>query len=145
MYTARKSSFSQPEKLRSFIIKQKLIEYILGEDFHVEILKRSKPLFRFLSQNGGLSKEYIDLLWKHNEDIHESNKKTVFETLIELSRSLNSDNLDYIYDKIKGIPIERYDETTIDLLKEFVLNVGTKKSLGSTLTSLNSHFIIYFY
>lgn len=112
----------------------------MGEDFHVEILKRSKMIFKFLSQTGGISKEYFDLLWKLNGDIHEANKKTVFETLIELSRFLNSENLDYLYNKLKSIPLEKYDDTSIELLKEFIISSLKNKNLNSTITS---NFFIY--
>ena len=107
----------------------------MGEEFHVEILKRSKLIFKFLSQTGGISKEYFDLLWKLSGDIHENNKKTVFETLIELSRFLNNENLEHIYDKLRKIPEDKFDETTIELLKEFIINSLKNKYLNSTFTS----------
>lgn len=146
LYFTKKSAYSHPEKLKSFITKNKILEYILGEDFHVELLKRSKAIFRFLSQNGGISKEYFDLLWKHSEDIHENNKKTVFETLIELSKYLSAENLDYIYEKIRSIPLEKFDDCTIDLLKEFILNYSLNKNLGNSLTSFEKSpiFLIFF-
>ena len=135
-YFSKKSIYIQPEKLRFFIIRNKIIEYILGEEFHVEILKRAKLVFKFLSQTGGISKEHFDLLWKLSGDIHENNKKTVFETLIELSRFLNNENLEYIYEKLKIIPQEKFDETTLELLKEFIINSLKNKMLNSSLTSI---------
>ena len=122
--------------MRIFIIKNKIIEYILGEEFHVEILKRYKLVFKFLAQTGGISKEHFDLLWKLSGDIHDNNKKTVFETLIELSRYLNTDNLEYIYEKLKNIPTEKFDETSIELLKEFIINSLKNKNLNSTITRI---------
>lgn len=116
------------EKIKNIIIQNKLIDYILCDNFHVEVLKRSKPILSFLAKNKALSKNYLNILWKLSLDVNEHNKTAVFETIIEVSKYLEKENLDYLFAKINSIPLEKYDEVTIELFKEFVIQSGKSKS-----------------
>jgi len=60
----KKFKFITKDKLKEFIINKQLIEIIFGDNFHVEVAKRSKPILIFLSNNNGLSNDYLSLLWK---------------------------------------------------------------------------------
>ena len=116
------------EKIKNLIINNNLIDYILCDNFHVEVLKRAKPILAFLAKNKALSKNYLNILWKLSLDVNEHNKTAVFETIIEVSKYLEKENLDYLYAKINSIPLEKFDEVTIELYKEFVIQSGKSKS-----------------
>ncbi len=122
-----RNNFVINEKIKNFILQNKLIEYILCDNFHVEVLKRAKAILAFLAKNKALSKHYLNILWKLSADVNEHNKAAVFETIIEVSKYLEKDQLDYLFIKINSIPLEKFDEITIDLYKEFVVQSGKSK------------------
>ncbi len=45
----KKMRFMTPEKLRDFLIDNRIFNILLGENFHVEVFKRSKHILEFLS------------------------------------------------------------------------------------------------
>ena len=45
------------EEIREFLISNKVLEYILGENFHPEVFKRSVPLIKFIYGEQGFSDE----------------------------------------------------------------------------------------
>ncbi len=52
------------EAMRDWILKEKILEVVLGENTHLEIVKRSGCILKFLAKQGALPAESIDLIWK---------------------------------------------------------------------------------
>jgi hypothetical protein len=51
------------EKMRDFIVQEKVIENLFGEHSHPEIFKRATSFVKFLSRRGGMTKEILDGIW----------------------------------------------------------------------------------
>jgi len=62
-----------------------LLDYIIGDRFHVEIFKRAVVIIKFLASEGALADHHIDQLWKYTSDSQEGSVKTVYKTFVELS------------------------------------------------------------
>jgi hypothetical protein len=41
-----------------------IVEYLYGENLHIELIKRSLEILKFIAVEGHMTKEYIDLLWQ---------------------------------------------------------------------------------
>ena len=93
----RRSKWIKPEYLCRWIYDNKLVEYLLGDSSHVELIKRSASVLRFLSVHKQLTKDHLELLWKWQDGKHEANVLGVFETIIEIWVDLSVDSLDYIF------------------------------------------------
>lgn len=117
----RRSRWLKPEYLCKWINDNKLVEYLLGDSSHVEVIKRSTTVLRFLSHNQQLTKGHLDLLWGALEDKHEATVLGVFETINEIVDDLNTKQIDYLFTKIQSIPIKKYNEQTVKFVKEFTI------------------------
>lgn len=61
-------------------------------------------------------------MWKSAVDAHEENVRTVYDAITELSTEVSIDINDYLFSKILSIPLQKYDQQTVKLIKEFSLN-----------------------
>lgn len=117
--TKKRLKFYTQEKLRAYFISNKILEFILGENFHIEVFKRSVPFLKFLASSGGLTNEQLDSLWTAVESKHEGYTASINELLIDLLKKLPLESLEYLFGKLIVIPQEKCDESTIDLMREF--------------------------
>lgn len=129
------------EKLRNWIVKEKLIEYILGDETHVELLKRSAILLSFLSQTNGLTNEHLTLLWKSAEGKYEDYVRAVYDTIVDLSGTLSVEALEFVFSKIAQIPPEEYNEMTITLVREFSLKAMNTLSNAQSNSCTNKSIL----
>ena len=68
-----------------------IVDSILGENFHPEIFKRCVSVFKFLFENGyGI--KLLEKLW----NAIDYDEKSVFEMIIELSKSFTPDLNEFI-------------------------------------------------
>jgi ubiquitin carboxyl-terminal hydrolase 9/24 len=69
------------ESLKDWILSQKVLEIVFGENTHVEIVKRSSCILKFLAKQGSLPPESVDLLWKCQLGKHEDMVRVVYSTI----------------------------------------------------------------
>lgn len=117
------------EALRKYFINNALLDIILGENFHVEVFKRSQPILKFFATSGGFTAEQLTALWKAVESKHEGYTATIYELFIELLKSLSLESLEILFGKIVSTPQEKCDDAIINLLKE--LSIIAMGSLNS--------------
>jgi hypothetical protein len=137
----RKSRWLKPEYLCKWISDNKLVEYILGDSSHIEVIKRSATVLQFLSHNKQLTKHHLDLLWRSLEDKHEATVLGVYETINEIAEDLDKKAVDYIFSKIKSIPLKKYNEQTVKFVKDFTikaLKVAKKGKSSKELVDISS-------
>lgn len=60
----RPPKYISAESLRDWLLEQKVIEIIFGENTHTEIVKRASSILKFLANESSLPAEAIDLVWK---------------------------------------------------------------------------------
>ena len=135
-----KSRWLKPEYLINWIEEHKLVEYLLGESSHVEVIKRSSSLLIFLANNNHLTVEHLDLLWKSQEDKHEATVLGVYETINEIANYLSKEGISYLFEKINSMPVKKYNEQTVKFVKEFTLKSfdAYRNFRGSELDGINS-------
>lgn len=63
-YAPAKARWLKPDYLCRWIHSNQLVEYLLGDSSHVELIKRSGSILRFLSLHKQLAQEHLELLWK---------------------------------------------------------------------------------
>lgn len=127
----RRAKWLKPEFLCNWIHENRLLELLLGESSHIEVVKRSTTVLKFLSLQKQLTMEHLDLLWKCQEGKHEATVMGVFETIIEISIDLSIEALDYIYSKIETIPLKKYNVHTLNFVRDFTINACRVISMHS--------------
>ena len=58
------SKFLNVDSMKQWILENKILEIVFGDNTHLEIVKRGGCLLKFLAKNASLPKETIDLIWK---------------------------------------------------------------------------------
>jgi ubiquitin carboxyl-terminal hydrolase 9/24 len=77
------SSFMTTNALRDWMVENKVLEVCLGENSHVEIIKRTAPLIKFMIKygNGAFDASSVDLIWKAQLGKHEDIVRNVYNLI----------------------------------------------------------------
>ena len=121
------------EDFKSFIISEKIVELLIQDRPHVELIKRSATLFKFLARNSLINENHLLLLWQSLENKHQSYQKAAYETVIELASLLEEHQNDFLYNLLSQIPAEKYDDAFLALIKDF-----TVKAISRSMKSSNN-------
>lgn len=85
------------ENLGAWFAEEKIIEFIFGETSHVELVKRSVDLLKFLAKEDKFEPEYVDLIWsfckgilrtKNLSDKHEEQVLVTYNIISEIAQTL---------------------------------------------------------
>ena len=99
-----------------------MVEFLLGESMHLELVKRCGDILTFLCKHKKLTSQLLLHIWNSCEGKHDSIVRGIYEVLVELTIYLEADSLTILYQKIKAIPLENYNELNLSLLKGFCEN-----------------------
>ena len=106
-----------------WISDNSIVETILHNSMHIEIVKRSDTILKFLAKSQTLKKEHLDLMWEASEEKHEASTRTIYDTIISIAGFLSEESRERLFENIKNIPYENYNEIIINLIKNFALNI----------------------
>lgn len=127
-----KMKYFTVETVRKYFLQNNLLDIILGENFHVEVFKRSQTILKFFATSGGFNNEQLNALWKAVESKHEGYTTTIYELIIELLKNLSLESLEFLFTKIMNTPQEKCDDAMINLMSEFsVIAMGNLNSSTS--------------
>jgi len=70
-----------PDLLRDWILQFKILDIAFGENAHLEIVKRSSCLLRFLAKKESLPQDSIDLIWRCQLGKHEEMVRVVYNII----------------------------------------------------------------
>jgi hypothetical protein len=135
-----KDTWFTGDYLAKWILEQKVMEAILNENAHSELVRRSVHILIFLAKKKMLNTSMLELLWKCQHDKHEDIIRGVYDTIKELIDYLTLDDVKYIFGKVKIIPIEKYDEKLLTFMKEFTLKplLSTQRKSDSRKWKISS-------
>jgi hypothetical protein len=102
--------------------KNQVLEDCYGKNSHPELMKRSVDLLKFLAEQNKLDKAHIDLIWgaltraiKNNDD---GTLKILYKVLEDVAWQLEQSLVDYLFEKLRQIPLAEYMSATVNLIKE---------------------------
>ncbi len=114
-----------PEIFIDWIIKNKVIELLIGDSLHIELIKRCHDIIKFMCKYQKFPLEMLEILWDAIKDKHETIVQAIYDLLVEISENLSKEGLDIIYRKIRSMDFNQYNEMTILLLKRFSENANS--------------------
>ncbi|KRX03836.1 hypothetical protein PPERSA_04631 [Pseudocohnilembus persalinus] len=130
-YNKYKLSVLDKIQLQQLINEKRVIEYLLHDNFHPEIFKKSIDIINIMNDaENGFPDYYLNLLWEVSQNKHEADLRIIYEIYCQLAQNMNLSNLEFLYSKIQAIPDEKVDEITIQLLTNF--SVEAMKSVSNT-------------
>ena len=124
------------EILIKFMNDKQIVDNLLGDGIHEEILKKSFPVFRYLANNNALNKNNFDLLWKNYSEKHETISLQIENIICGMSTFLNSKDKIMFYEKVISNFTE--NEKNINLIKKYT--IGCLKSQSITASSKETEF-----
>lgn len=109
--------------LLDWVLKNNILQSILSENTHSEIIKRASPIFGFLARRNAISIGVLDVLWKCRQDKDEDTAVAIYEVIKTMATLLGADDLQFIFDKINKSFLEKYDDKLLTFMKDFTNNI----------------------
>lgn len=101
----RPSEFITPEYLKKSFLDTKILEIIVGENTHTEIIKRAAPVIRFMALNGVFEESAVNLIWKCQLGKDEIQIRVVYQLIEEIIDTLDLVYIDQFFEKLKSVPV----------------------------------------
>ncbi len=102
--------------------KSQILEDCFGKNSHSELMKKSVDLLKFLAEHNKFETRHIDLIWsaidraiKNSDD---NTLKILYKVLEDVAWLLEQSLIDYLFEKLRQIPMIEYMTATVNLLKE---------------------------
>ncbi len=120
--SSKSSKHLSAKEFIEWLFKNKVFELILGDSMHIEIIKRTHDILKFVAKYETIPIHLIDLLWNSCEGKHEATLLAMYDLIIQLSNHLNEEGINRLKQKIQSIPDEEQNEMTLNLIKGFAAN-----------------------
>jgi len=119
------------EFLKEWLIEHNILDKVLDENTHSEIIKRSSVIFIFLANKKEITTDIIEALWNCQQEKHEDIVLAIYNTIKNIVEFLSPEHIQFIYDKIKNLSLDHYDEKLIIFMKDFTLSAFSTISATS--------------
>lgn len=119
--TLKPSKWLTTQALIDWLEANNIVALLFSENSHLEIIKRSSDVLAFISASNRLTERHLDSIWSASQAKHESQAKQVYTLLIELLRKLSISQCDYLFRRMQEVPLAKYDEKFLRLIKDFSL------------------------
>jgi len=102
-----------------WINKNRIFELILGDSIHIEIIKRTHEIIKFIAKFEKLPLNLLDLLWNSCAGKHEAITIGIYNLIVEIADYLDIQGIMHLQQKINSIPDEEQNDITLNLIKGF--------------------------
>lgn len=127
-------------KLAEWMHSEKVLDVIIMDRPHYEVVKRSIDVFSFLSEHSLLQAADIEALWASAVEKHESYTRVVYDLLASLADFLPSSLLGLVYKRFKEVTV--YSDFLVESMKKFTLNACS--ALCRLQKEANQFFLVDF-
>lgn len=104
-------------------LKEKnILNILLGEQMHEEILKRASAIFKLFAKFNQLNSNVYDLLLTNCFEKHETIGRQIENIICDLSIHLVEQDRVYIFNKIKEVGLDKYDLNFLNFVKNYSSN-----------------------
>jgi ubiquitin carboxyl-terminal hydrolase 9/24 len=122
------------DEVKDWIISNNVLDLVINDRPHPELLKRSSVIIRFLAQNKSIGPSHLEMIWTSMQGKHDSYIRATYQAILDSTNYFSEDLHDFLYEKIKSVPLPAYDESFLNYVKDFTLlalNLGIRTSLYS--------------
>lgn len=110
------------QNMLQWVQRNKLIDYLFGDNSHPELMKRSKEIIYFLAVEGKLTAKDVDMIWESQVGKHETIRHMIWGLLGELANVLDLEIIDFLFDKLKQINYNEYNSNLLFLVRELTVS-----------------------
>eukprot|EP01022_Parablepharisma_sp_SALTPOND_P031230 TRINITY_DN78_c0_g1_i1.p1 TRINITY_DN78_c0_g1~~TRINITY_DN78_c0_g1_i1.p1 ORF type:complete len:2462 (-),score=272.77 TRINITY_DN78_c0_g1_i1:2173-9558(-) len=113
--------WKDPKQLIKAMEDHKLLDIILGENAHAELLRKVQDIFVFLLANDKLEPKHIELLWRCSSEKYEDIMRACLGLLCNLVSKMSYPLIQELFKHIEATNIQ--SEIMIKFLETYTLNV----------------------
>ncbi|KAJ5078510.1 ubiquitin carboxyl-terminal hydrolase 34 [Anaeramoeba ignava] len=106
------------ENLIDWIEEEKIVDLLINERMHPEILKRSGSIFEFLAKYDKLTMNQFEKIWSYADGSHKSTTEIIYSLFSNILNYISSGNLKELFGKTIA-KIQKWEEYSISLLRDF--------------------------
>ena len=118
------------ELLLNWLDKHRIFDIVFGDSLHSEVIKKSYTLLDFLYKNGRLQTKQFDKMWECATKKHEAYKVGILKALTFLATIAKIEDLQYLFGKMKLIPLSEVDKFCLDLTKAIAKKLVGDESMA---------------
>lgn len=122
-----------------FLLKNKVVQYLLGPDSHLELIRRSASIVGFLVVTDTITEDLLDSLWQPVVD--NKDPRIVQATLAmhrDMMPSMGTDMFVQLCAKVTRLPLSVFDHTLVDFVSTLLEYLrGAPKRLVHACTARN--------
>lgn len=119
------------QKLSDWLIENKIIDHLFGPNLHVEVIKQSPIVLRFLAVENQITEEHLNLIWQAAQLKHCS--KAIYDVLPPLVKNLSLQPALHMYSLLCHLDPKEHTEQSIfiasTLIKLIWLRDGSRQQI----------------
>lgn len=119
------------QKLSDWLIENKIINHLFGPNLHVEVIKQSPIVLRFLAVENQITEEHLNLIWQAAQLKHCS--KAIYDVLPPLVKNLTLRPALHLYSLLCHLDPKEHTEQSIfiasTLIKLIWLRDGSRQQI----------------
>jgi ubiquitin C-terminal hydrolase len=135
-YSKPTAKFLTTETLLDWIESRKLLDVFFSSGLHQEVLKRTTPILKFVARNNKLESKHLVALWTAGIGKHESILRVVFEVVADLSKDLDENLLDLVFELVKQLNFADLPDYCFEFLDSLASNAIQNSKSKSKFPSL---------
>lgn len=118
-----------------YFILMLLLNCVLDKKAHVELMRRTPELLKFLSNENRLDIGLVQAIWERLQSTRDFEIKTALLSVFdEVVPCLSLDQLDFLFAEIEKIPLESFGSEELSLVNAF--SKAIKYSSGPALRAV---------
>jgi len=106
------------EWMLKWVRDNKIVEEVFGENHHIQIIPRSPEILKWMSAQGVLTTEDLEMIWSLGLEGDETTKDAIYGVIKDLSLSMKGTQLSKVVSLIDAIPTEEITVDDINVLYE---------------------------
>jgi|LauGreDrversion4_2_1035121.scaffolds.fasta_scaffold14831_4 hypothetical protein len=96
----RPPKFITEDILKDWLLQNRVLDIVFGENTHIEIVKRGGCILKFLAKLNSLPEESVDLIWRCQQGKHAEMVRVVYSIIQELVPSIDVRYVDNFFLRI---------------------------------------------
>lgn len=120
------------EELVDWLLNQNILEIVFNNTsgLHVEVIKRSSAILRFIALKNKLTAWHIQCVWESVRRQHESVLKVALSTLSDLVPMMKQQHRRHLFSQVCLIPKEEFNESILEFVHHFTLAAYEADCIG---------------
>lgn len=128
-YIPSNTEWKDSAQLIKTMEEKKLLEIVLGENAHSEIIRKTEDIFTLYLTNKKLEKRHIELLWKCANEKHEDVMRACLDLLVNLIKKMGTPLIQELFKLIETADykneilikfLETYTSTVLKLQTDYI-------------------------